>query len=69
MDRRVPGFPGNPRGTDYIRKILEQCMVARAPGEDSNLVAVRSHRCAICIKMSDAFKASVAHVDEEVVKG
>jgi hypothetical protein len=54
MDCRVPGFPGNPRGTDYIRKIMEQCMVARAHSEDFNLAAVLSHRCAICVKMNDA---------------
>jgi hypothetical protein len=34
--RRTPGFPGNSCGIDYIRRILEQCMIARARSEVFN---------------------------------
>jgi hypothetical protein len=65
MDCRMPGFPGNTRGTDYIRKILEQCVIARVNGEDFNMAAVRSHRRAICLKVSNVVdEASVSYIDE-----
>jgi hypothetical protein len=34
MDCRMLRILGNTCGMDYIRKILEQCVIARAPGED-----------------------------------
>jgi hypothetical protein len=36
---------------DYVRKFLEQIVIARASGEDFNVAAVRSHRGAIYIKV------------------
>jgi hypothetical protein len=38
-------------------------MIARAPGEDFNMAAVRSNRGAISIKVSDV-DALVSYVDE-----
>jgi len=49
---------------DYIRKILEQCVIARASSEDFNVAAVRSYRAAIDSKVSDVDEASVSYVDE-----
>ena len=64
MDCRMPGFPENTR-TDYIRKILEQFMIARASGEDFHMAAICSHRGAVYRKVSDVVdEASVSHVDE-----
>jgi len=60
----MPEFPGNTCRTDYIRKNLEHGVIARAPGEDFNVVAVRSHRGAIDSKVSDVDEASVSYVDE-----
>ena len=59
----MPGFPGNTCRTDYIRKILEHGVTARAPGEEFNLAAVRSHRGAIDRKISDVDEASVSYAD------
>jgi hypothetical protein len=53
---------------DYIRKFLEQSVIARTPDENFNLAAVRSHRGAIYIKVSDVDEASVSYVDEYVVE-
>jgi hypothetical protein len=64
MDCRMPGLPGNTCRTDYMRKILEHGVIARAPGEDFNVAAVRSHRGAIDRKVSDVDEASVSYVDE-----
>ena len=61
---RMPGFPGNTCRTDYIRKILEHGVIARAPVEDFNVGAVRSHRGAIDSKVSDVDETSVSYVDE-----
>jgi hypothetical protein len=61
MDCRMPGFLGNTCRTGYIWKILEQSVIARAPGEDFNVTTVRSHRGAIYINVSEA---SVSYVDE-----
>jgi hypothetical protein len=49
---RMPRFPGNPCRTDNIRKIQEQSVIAKAPGEVFNVPTVRSHRDAIYIKVS-----------------
>jgi hypothetical protein len=62
MDCIMAWFTGNTRQTDYIRKILEHSVIARAPGEDFNVAAVRSHRGAF--KVSDVDEASVSRVDE-----
>jgi len=58
----MPGLPGNPCRTDYIRKILEYGVVARPPGDDFNVAAVRSHRGAIHSKVSDVDEVSVSYV-------
>jgi len=61
----MPGFPGNTRRTNFIRKILEQCVIARASAEDFNVAAVRSYQGAVDSNVSDVFdEASVSHVDE-----
>jgi len=49
----MPGFPENTSRTDYIRKILEQCVIARAAGEDFSLSAVRSYPGAVDNKFSN----------------
>jgi hypothetical protein len=64
VDCRMPGFPGNTCRTDYIRKLLEQGVKTRVPGEDFNVAAVRSHRSAFDSKFSDVDEAPVSHVDE-----
>jgi hypothetical protein len=64
MDCGMPGFPENTCRTDYIRKTLEHGVIARAPGEDFNVAAVRCHRGAIDSKVSDVDGASVSYVDE-----
>jgi hypothetical protein len=63
------GVPGNTCRTDYIRKILEHGVIARAPGENFNVAAVRSHRGAIDSRVSNVVgEASVSYVDEKVVE-
>ena len=54
---------------DYIWKIVEHGVIARPPGKDFNVAAVRSHRGAIDSKVSDVIEeASVSYVDEWVVE-
>jgi hypothetical protein len=61
----MPGFPGNAHRMDYIRKILEQCTIARVPGEDFNMAAVRPHQGTICLKDSNVVdEVSVLYIDE-----
>jgi len=60
----MPEFPENTSRTDYIRKILEQCVIARASDEDFSMAAVRSYRGAVDSKVSDVDEASVSHVEE-----
>jgi len=65
----MPGFPENTGRTDYIRKILEQCVVTTASGEDFHVAAIRSYQGAVDSKVSDAVdEASVSHVDESMVE-
>jgi hypothetical protein len=45
----MPGFPR----MGCIRKILKQGVIVRAPDEDFNAIAVRSHRSAIYSKVRD----------------
>ena len=61
---RMAGFPENTSRTDYIRKILQQCVIARASAEDFNVAAVRSYQGEIDNKISHVNEASVSHVDE-----
>jgi hypothetical protein len=59
------GFPGNTCRMNYIRKLLEQGVIARVPGEDFNVTAVWSRRGAIDSEFGDVVdKASVSHVDK-----
>jgi len=60
----MSGFPENTSRMDYIQKILEQCVIARASGEDFNMDAVHSCRGAVDSKVSDVDEALVSHVDE-----
>jgi len=61
----MPGFPGNTCRTNYIRKLQEEGVIARVPGEDFNVAAVRSRRGANDSQFSDVIdKASTSHVDE-----
>jgi hypothetical protein len=61
----MPEFPGNPCRANYIRKLLDQGVIARVPGDDFNVAAVRSRRGAIDSEFSNVVdKASVYHVDE-----
>ena len=61
----MPGFLGYTCSADYNWKILEQGVIARAPGEDFNVAAVHSHRGASDSKVSDVVdEASVSYVDE-----
>jgi len=61
----MPGFTENTSRTDYIRKILQQCVIARVSAEDFNVAAVRSYQGAVDSKVSDVvIEASVSHVDE-----
>jgi hypothetical protein len=48
---RMPGFPGNTCRTDYILKILEHGVIARAPAEDFNVAALRFQRGAMDSKV------------------
>jgi hypothetical protein len=65
MDCRIPRFSWNTSRTNYVRKIPEERVMARAPGEDFNVAAVRSHRDAIDSEVSDVVdEASVPYVDE-----
>jgi hypothetical protein len=50
---KMPGFPENTRRSDYIRKILGQSAIGRAPGEGCNVAAVRSDRGANYMKVSE----------------
>jgi hypothetical protein len=61
----VPGFPGNTCGTDYFWEVHKGGVVAGTVGEDFNVVAVCTHRCAINCEGSDVVdEASVSNVDE-----
>jgi hypothetical protein len=61
----MPRFPGNTCRTDYIQKILEQGVTARAPGEEFNVATVCSHQGAMDSEVSDVVdEASVSHVDK-----
>jgi hypothetical protein len=51
----MPGFLRNTYRVDHIRKILEQGVIARAPGEDFHVATVRSDRSAIYSKVRDIF--------------
>jgi hypothetical protein len=53
IDCRMPGFPRNAYRMDYMRNILKQGVIARAPGEDFNVATVRSLRSAIYSKFRD----------------
>jgi hypothetical protein len=60
----MPRFPGNTCRTDYVRKILEHGVIARAPGENFNVAGVRSHLGAIDSKVTYVVdEASVSYVD------
>jgi len=65
MGCRMPGFPENAIRTDYIRKILKQCVIPRAYDEYFNVASVRSYRSAVNSKVSDSDsdEASVSHVE------
>jgi hypothetical protein len=61
----MPRFPGNTSRADYIRKFLEQGVIARAPGEDFHVTTVRSNRGAMGSEMSGVVnEASVFYIDE-----
>jgi len=60
----MPGFPENTSRTDYIRKILLHCVIARASAEDFNVAAVRTYHGAVDSKVCDVDEVSVSHVDE-----
>jgi hypothetical protein len=61
----MTGFPGITSRTDYIRKILEHCVIARAPGEYLNVTAVSFHRGTSDSKVSDVVhEVSVSYVDK-----
>jgi len=65
MERRIPRFLENTSRTDYIRKILQQCVIARPAAEDFNVTAVRSYQGAVDSKVSYVVNdASMPHVDE-----
>jgi len=50
---------------DYMRKILVQCVIARASSEEFNVATLPSYRGAAYSKVSDVVdEASVSHVDE-----
>jgi hypothetical protein len=61
----MPRFPGSTSGTDYIIKILDKCVRARAPGEDFNISVVLPQRSAIYLKVSNiVYEASVSYIVE-----
>jgi hypothetical protein len=58
-------FLGNTCRTNYIRKPLQQGVIARVPGEDFNVAVVRSHRSTMDGEFSGAVdKAAVSHVSK-----
>ena len=65
IECRILGFLENTCRTDYIWKILEHGVIARAPSKDFNVAAVHSHRGTIDIKVSDVIdEASVCYVNK-----
>jgi len=61
----MPGFPGNTCRMDYIWKILEHGMMARAPSKDFNVAAICSQRGTIDSKVSYVIdETSVSYVEE-----
>ena len=64
MDCRMPVFPGNTCKMDYIWKILEQGVIARAPSEEFNVTAARSNQGTSDNKVSNVGETLVSHVEE-----
>jgi len=63
VDRRMPGFPWNTRGADYVQKVQKHGVIAGAVGEDFNVAAVCPHRGANDSEVSDVVdEASVSYV-------
>ena len=61
----MPRFTENTSRTDYIRKILQQCVIEKVSAEDFNVAAVLSYQGAVDSKASDVVNdASVSNVDE-----